>query len=157
MTNARYVSDRPCPIHGAPVERYRRDNRCIACHSDAQRRSYDKRMDRAKVECLRCGSALTDGVCISCQEKYASEVVVVPCPCCKGTEKDARGRCVECNKTIFDRKVPKHRRMDMRTFLQAVNLQYGALRGDMSWGGIRFDSKNYRPIIDYVLTLRKKP
>lgn len=124
---ARYISDRPCPIHGSPVERYVIDNRCCSCHAQHQKNSRARRVQAIPVDCPVCGSL----------------------------DKDGRGRCKECNKPLFGRKVPSIKRPDMIAFLQMLNLSYGVTTGDMRWGNVVFDGKHNQQIIGYILEISK--
>lgn len=148
---SRYVSDRSCPVHGAPVERYLKDNRCCDCHMAAVKRSNRKRADNQTV-CRRCGTSerSQDGRCVKCFDEYLKS----PCPICGERTRDGAGKCLSCTKPLFYRKVPSDRRRDMRAFIQAINLEYGVTTGDMSWAGLKFDSKHHEPIIKYLLTLK---
>lgn len=123
---SRYLSDRPCPVHGAPVERYVIDNRCCPCHAQHQKNSRARRVQAAPSECPTCGSM----------------------------NKDGRGQCKECNKPLFGRKVPSSKRLDMIAFLRAISLSYGVTTGDMRWGNVVFDGKHNQQIIWFIIGLQ---
>lgn len=149
---SRYISDRPCPIHGPVVERYLKDNRCCECHAQHQR---DSRLKRSTGSCPKCKTVMVNGYCKPCRERYLTEQQHLPCPICGQVNRDSAGRCLECGKKLFDRPVPRHSRREMIAFLQAINLTYGVKLGDKTWGGITFDGSHYKQIIEFIMGSKK--
>lgn len=148
---SRFLSDRPCPTHGTPVERYIRDNRCCDCQADAMSRSAEKRLARGGA-CPRCGSVekLSNGQCRRCHDNWLKHRMSVPCSICGQVERNSAGQCQACGKKLFGRTVPKHKRSDVIALIQAINLQFGVMLGDTSYGGIRFDMRHYDKIVLFI-------
>lgn len=156
---SRYISDRPCPIHGSIVERYIKDNRCCACHAHHQQKRKERKLAKG-MACPHCGGTdfRSDGRCKKCFEEYLLRRQFIPCPVCGQTNRNPKtGRCQECTKDVFYRKVPAHAREEMIAFLKAVNLVRGIKNGAYSFGGVRYDSENYDLIVPFLMELKARP
>ena len=149
---SRYISDRPCPVHGVPVERYIRDNRCFQCHAAALKRSAAKRYALG-APCRRCGGTNRhpyDGKCITCQEQLLKDKQRLPCSICGCINRDPGGWCRSCGISIYGRKVPLRARPDLLALIKAINMQYGVHLGNHEWGGIIYDGKHYEIITKFI-------